>query len=169
MLCSWKVFTQDVQTFDITTCSNDDDKGVNEIGSLDGRSYCLGASSYPIEHVVVAPSTLGLMIIKSKDKDPTCQPGATWLSPLPSEWSEMESSEAKTRRIPGRKSGASALLPRILRWKATLSRQPHFWPSCNVPIVAVLMLGFRIQKLSLDRCPGSSMFLRNWYWEPVKN
>ena len=169
MLCSWKVFTQDVQTFDITTCSNDDDKGVNEIGSIDGRSYCCASSSYPIEHVVVAPSTLGLMIIKNRDKDLNVPPGATWLSPLSSEWSEMESSEAKTRRIPGRKSGASALLPRILRWKATLSRQPHFWPSCNVPIVAVLSKGFRIRKLSLDRCPASSMFLRNWCWEPVKN
>ena len=72
-----KGLIQDVQTFDIAACSNDDDKGVHEIGSLDGRSYCCASSSYPIEHVVMAPSTLGLMIIKSQDKDPTCQPGST--------------------------------------------------------------------------------------------
>ena len=72
-----KGLTQDVQTFDIAACSNDDDKGVNEIGSLDGRSYCCASSSYPIEHVVVAPSTLGLMIIKSKEQDLNVQPGAT--------------------------------------------------------------------------------------------
>ena len=68
---------QDVQTFDIAACSNDDDKGVHEIGSLDGRSYCCASSSYPIEHVVMAPSTLGLMIIKSKEQDLNVQPGAT--------------------------------------------------------------------------------------------
>ena len=72
-----KGLTQDVQTFDIAACSNDDDKGVNEIGSLDGRSYCFASSSYPIEHVVMAPSTLGLMIIKSKEQDLNVQPGAT--------------------------------------------------------------------------------------------
>ena len=64
-----KGLIQDVQTSNNTACSNDDDKGVNEIGSLDGRSYCFASSSYPIEHVVVAPSTLGLMIIKSKEQD----------------------------------------------------------------------------------------------------
>ena len=63
-----KGLIQDVQNFDIAACSNDDDKGVHEIGSLDGRSYCCASSSYPIEHVVMAPSTWAWWSLQAKSK-----------------------------------------------------------------------------------------------------